>query len=344
MTDNKKTVNADRKENNSHNHDHVRNVQNHETHEHINFKEHEIQASSQANNQDNNQANNQTNNQKTRETTWEEEFEKHLHQLNQDLIKAVDPETHQQVFNEALHFFQEQQNKIITAGNKIRKLLRVVGKELETLDEEPSLVESEEYFETTLFALAKVAELRDPETAFHLERTREYSFLLAEKMNLDEDFCEKIYRVGPLHDIGKVGIKDSILLKPGKLSDEEFAEMQKHTLIGADTVRNVIGKHKVEETYIKMAEDITRSHHEKYDGSGYPQKVVGEDIPLAARIFALADAYDAIRSRRPYKDPLPHEVAMERIRKDAGTHFDPLVVKAFLEINEKFAEINDKYQ
>ncbi len=272
-----------------------------------------------------------------------DDFEKQLAEIAQDLKKAVDPETHQQNLAEIIQFFQCQHNKFLAVGNKFRKIIKYLGRELEAIDDESGLTEPEEYFETTLFALAKVAELRDPETSYHLERTREYSVQLSRQLELDKKFIEQIYRVGPLHDIGKVGIKDSILLKPGKLDETEFAEMKKHTLIGAETIRNVIGKQRLDKNYINMAEEIALSHHEKFDGSGYPQNLKGEDIPLAARIFALADAYDAIISRRPYKEPLPHETAVERITNDAGSHFDPEIVRAFLEIEKEFAEINETY-
>lgn len=252
-------------------------------------------------------------------------------------------ESQHRMFDEAFLFFREQHRKLVTAGTKLNNIAKFAGKELESLDREELSSIPDEYFENTIFALAKLAELRDPETGFHLERTREYSVLLARQMGLDEDFVRLIYRVGPLHDIGKVGIRDSILLKPGRLSDEEYGEMKRHTVIGKDTIINVIGRQETDEGFIKMAEEIVLSHHEKFDGNGYPEGLEGEGIPLSARIFALADAYDAIVSKRPYKEPLPHTEAVERIIRDSGTHFDPEIVKAFVEVETGFLEINRNY-
>jgi len=202
----------------------------------------------------------------------------------------------------------------------------------------------------TIFALAKLAESRDPETGQHLERIREYSLVLAKHLAadstnqavIDRDFVETLYLTSPLHDIGKVGIPDSVLLKPGKLTDEEFEVMKKHTEVGANTLNAALEQFP-SITYLHMARDITLSHHERYDGKGYPQGIAGEAIPLSARIVALADVYDALTSKRVYKEAFSHDIARGIIEKECGTHFDPKVGEAFLKNEEAFLAIKDAY-
>ncbi len=177
-------------------------------------------------------------------------------------------------------------------------------------------------------AISDLAEHRDNETGRHLERVSYYSRRLAEQMRLPHKFCEDIAVFAPLHDIGKVGIIDRILLSPRKFTPEEFEIMKKHTTIGHDILKN--------KPTLEMAAEITLSHQEKFDGTGYPHGLRGEDIPLSARIVAVADVYDALRSRRPYKDPWPHERAMSQICGESGTHFDPRVVEAFLQVEGEF--------
>lgn len=195
-----------------------------------------------------------------------------------------------------------------------------------------------------VFTLARLAESRDNETGLHLERMAEYSRRLAEELKSSEgsavttEYLEQLYKSSPLHDIGKVGIPDSILLKPGPLTSIEFRIMQRHTTIGGDTLRSVIERFSGQ-TFLTMAMEIAYSHHEKWDGSGYPHGLVGRDIPLSARVVALADAYDAITSARPYKDALDHESATERICRDVGKHFDPELVAAFDRCHEEFVDI-----
>lgn len=196
----------------------------------------------------------------------------------------------------------------------------------------------------TIFALAKLAESRDPETGEHLERVRNYCRLLSKKMGqmhlkyqgtIDDDFTQLIYETSPLHDIGKVAIPDNILLKPGRLTDDEFNVMKTHTLRGAQTIaamRSVFPNAK----FLEMAHAIILSHHEKYDGSGYPNGIAGEAIPLCARIMAVADVYDALTSVRVYKAAYTHEEAVRIIVRDSGRHFDPDVVAAFEGCLDKF--------
>jgi len=201
-------------------------------------------------------------------------------------------------------------------------------------------------------SLAGLTEGRDPETGRHLERTRNYSVVLAKQLHKDKkyrklitnEFIEDLYDAAPLHDIGKVGIRDAILLKESKLTNEEYEEMKKHVQIGKRLLQNTIDRFKLKQLFFIMGRDICAFHHEKYNGKGYPEGLKGEEIPLEARIFALCDAYDAIRSKRPYKDELSHEEAVRRIKSDSGEHFDPDIVDAFLKCEKEFLKINDAYK
>jgi response regulator RpfG family c-di-GMP phosphodiesterase len=197
-----------------------------------------------------------------------------------------------------------------------------------------------------VFGLAKLAEHRDADTGKHLERVTQFALLLAEELRtrpehacvIDERFVDALGRAMPLHDIGKVSVPDAILLKPGALTPAQFAAMKRHTEVGANAIQTVIDR-SPEARFLEVARDIAHYHHERYDGSGYPAGLAGELIPLAARIAAVADVYDALRTRRPYKEPLPHERALEMIRSASGTHFDPDVVDAFLRREREFAEL-----
>ncbi len=193
-----------------------------------------------------------------------------------------------------------------------------------------------------VFSLAKLAESRDQDTGAHLERIRDYSRLIAAQLRthpkygaeITADFIRAIYLTSPLHDIGKVGIPDAILLKPGKLTKEEFEIMKTHTTIGRDTLDASL-QADPNAQYLKLARDIAASHHERFDGSGYPQGLVGEDIPLAARIVAVADVYDALTTKRVYKDAFSHNKARQMIVEERGRHFDPIVVDAFLAVEHQ---------
>jgi len=200
-----------------------------------------------------------------------------------------------------------------------------------------------------IFAMARLSESRDNETGKHLDRVRSLcralASILAEstryKDRVSADYMDNIYHASPLHDIGKVGIQDSILLKPGKLEPEEFEIMKKHSLIGAETLGAVRMQYP-KNAFLNMGIAIARSHHEKWDGNGYPDGLVGEDIPLSARIMAVADVYDALRSVRHYKPPFSHEMACDIILKESGTHFDPGVVDAFVSKQEEMKDIFEK--
>lgn len=202
----------------------------------------------------------------------------------------------------------------------------------------------------TIHALSSLAEYRDDDTGQHIYRTQAFCRLLAEQLRdnpkcsdrITDSFIHNISCAAPLHDIGKVGIADNILLKPGKLTAEEFEIMKGHVMIGVKTLDSVREKYPNNE-FINIGLRLTRSHHEKWDGNGYPDGLAGEDIPLCGRIMAVADVYDALRSKRPYKDPFSHEKAMEIIQKDSGTHFDPDIVEAFISLEKEFARIRDEH-
>ena len=168
------------------------------------------------------------------------------------------------------------------------------------------------------------AEYKDEDTGDHILRMSRYSALIAEKMNLSDAMVKSILFAAPMHDIGKIGIADSILLKPGKLTKEEFDTMKTHTTIGAHILANSTAE------ILQISQQIAISHHEKWNGTGYPQGHAGEKIPMAGRIVCLADVFDALTSKRPYKDPYPVEVALDIIKKERGEQFEPRVVDIFL--------------
>ncbi|MEJ5299973.1 MAG: two-component system response regulator [Thermodesulforhabdaceae bacterium] len=205
-----------------------------------------------------------------------------------------------------------------------------------------------EAYKATIFAMAKLAEYRDDNTGHHIERVRLYVKTLAQQLAekspykdvITDTFIERIFEASPLHDIGKIAIPDAILLKPGRLTPEEMDIMKLHTVIGASVLKDVYSKHTSNE-FVAMSIEIAMSHHERWDGKGYPEGLKGEQIPLPARIVALADVYDALRSKRPYKDPMSHEKALEIIQSEKGGHFDPHVVDAFLEKHTVIEEISE---
>jgi len=203
--------------------------------------------------------------------------------------------------------------------------------------------------DTLIFSLAKLAESRDSETGEHLERMREYCLILAEQLGktnkyrdiVDADFVRTIYATSPLHDIGKVGIPDSILLKPGKLTENEYTVMKTHTTIGADTLAAAV-RDNPKTRFYRFAQDIVMTHHERFDGKGYPNGLAGEDIPLCGRILAVADVYDALTSKRVYKPAFTHETSKGIIVGDRGTAFDPDVVDAFLAVEGTFMKVRER--
>ena len=202
-----------------------------------------------------------------------------------------------------------------------------------------------------IFAISKLVESRDPETGNHLERIRYYSKTLAKSLQkkeyspkeIDELFIDNLFLTSPLHDIGKIGIPDYILLKPGQLDDREFNTMKNHTVIGYNTL-NEAAKKDIKADYLRMSADIALSHHEKYNGEGYPKGIKGDEIPLCARIVTLSDVYDALVSKRVYKKAFTHDMARSIIIGDKGKHFDPIIVDAFLSCEDQFIEIYEQYK
>lgn len=202
----------------------------------------------------------------------------------------------------------------------------------------------------TILALAKLAESRDDNTGQHLERVQSFSRILAERLAelgtypevLGSGFAENIYFACSLHDIGKVGISDQVLLKPGKLTRQEFEIMKTHARIGGDTLKSVHEKYP-NNNFIKMGIDIARWHHERWDGHGYPDGLAQEMIPLSARIMSVVDVYDALRSERPYKEGFSHQKACDIIAAGSGAQFDPAIVAAFIDVNKEFERVFEMY-
>lgn len=204
---------------------------------------------------------------------------------------------------------------------------------------------------TTIFAMSKLAESKDEETGAHLERMREYCRILAERLAetepykeaINQSFINCIYAASPLHDIGKVGIPDHVLLKRGRLDAQEWEVMKTHPVIGAETLRAVDEQHPGN-AFVEMGIQIAECHHEKWDGSGYPYGLKGKEIPLAARILALADVYDALTSARCYKDAFSHDKSRAIILESSGSHFDPAIVRAFSEREEEFVLVKSCFK
>ena len=205
--------------------------------------------------------------------------------------------------------------------------------------------------EATIHSLASLAEIRDMETGLHIIRTKLYVKALAEKLSTHPDFSrmldpgtvELMHKSAPLHDIGKVGIPDSVLLKPARLTPEEFEVMKQHPVLGSNALKEaetVLG----DSSFLNLAREIAYSHHEKWDGSGYPEGLKGDDIPLSGRLMALADVYDALVFKRVYKPAIPHAETKGIIIDDRGKHFDPRLVDAFLEIEDQFMDIASQYR
>ncbi len=190
----------------------------------------------------------------------------------------------------------------------------------------------------TIYRLAMAAEYRDMDTAMHIKRMAHYSALLAEEMGQSSAERELMLYAAPMHDVGKLGIPDAILLKPGKLTPEEFKVMESHTTIGGKILSNG------ESELMRASEEIALSHHEKWNGKGYPQGIEGEAIPLRGRICALADVFDALTSRRCYKPPFSFEKAVDIIKEDTGTHFDPAVSAAFMNRIDDVREVHTRFQ
>ena len=200
-----------------------------------------------------------------------------------------------------------------------------------------------------VLAMGSLAEVRDNETGNHIFRTQHYVRALAEAARsrfpdaLTDETIDILFRSAPLHDIGKVGIPDKILLKPGKLSAKEMAIMRTHPEIGRRAIM-AARRHLGDSLFLEIAEDIAYTHHERWDGTGYPRQLAGDAIPLVGRLMAVADVYDALVSRRVYKQPIPHEEAVTAILAERGKHFDPVLVDVFATVAETFDEIHRRFQ
>jgi putative two-component system response regulator len=205
--------------------------------------------------------------------------------------------------------------------------------------------------DVTILAMASLAETRDSDTGNHIRRTQFYVRALAERLKeherfsafLSENNIKTLFKSAPLHDIGKVGIPDRILLKPGRFEPHEFEIMKSHTTLGRDAIEHAEKALGTPVSFLTMAKEIAYSHQEKWDGSGYPEGLQGEAIPISARLMAVADVYDALISRRVYKEGMPHAKAVEIIREGRGCHFDPDMVDAFLAIQDEFQAIAGRY-
>ena len=205
--------------------------------------------------------------------------------------------------------------------------------------------------DVTILAMASMAETRDSETGNHIRRTQYYVKALADKLKthprfaatLTEPYIQMLFKSAPLHDIGKVGIPDRILLKPGRFEPHEFEIMKTHTTLGRDAIEHAERALGLTMPFLTLAKEIAYSHQEKWDGSGYPLGLAGEAIPLSARLMAVADVYDALISRRVYKDGMPHEKAVQIILDGKGSHFDPDMVDAFQELLEEFQAIAARF-
>lgn len=235
-------------------------------------------------------------------------------------------------------------NHLILQASKI-----LLEKQNEVLEEQvvKRTAQLSELQDVAMVAMGALAESRDPETGNHIRRTQRYVKVLAIEVAkhdkykdfLTPDVITSLYKSAPLHDIGKVGVEDSILLKPGKLTDEEFEEMKRHTTYGRDAIAAAETSIESADNFLIFAKEIAYSHQEKWDGSGYPEGLAGEDIPLSARLMAVADVYDALISKRVYKPAFPHSKAVSIITEGRGSHFEPLLVDCFLAVVDEFNQV-----
>lgn len=217
-----------------------------------------------------------------------------------------------------------------------RNLMRAYNQTLEE-DIRKATATIQDGYHETLQILSKVAEYKDPETSNHIKRVAHYCRILGKNMGLSEEEQEIIFYAAPLHDVGKVSIRDSILLKPGKLSEEEFSEMKRHSLKGFEMLEGV------KNPFLKAGAEIALSHHERYDGKGYPNGTQGEDIALYGRITSVADVFDALTSKRPYKEPWSIERACNLLKEESGKQFDPAVINAFFDCMDEILEVYNQF-
>lgn len=233
-----------------------------------------------------------------------------------------------------------------SAADFLRDQNVFLQKEVERRTQETKAIQ-----DVTILVMASLAETRDIETGNHIRRTQGYMRALARELQnhprfrsfLTDSTIEMLYKSAPLHDIGKVGIPDKILLKPGKLTPVEFEIMKTHTTLGRDAIEHAEETLGANVDFLRIAKEIALSHHEKWDGSGYPQGLSGEAIPISARLMAVADVYDALINRRVYKEPMPHAEAIQIITAGRGSHFDPDIIDAFLAKQDDLKAIAEKY-
>ncbi|KJK08360.1 MULTISPECIES: HD-GYP domain-containing protein [Pseudomonas] len=240
----------------------------------------------------------------------------------------------------------ETQLKIKAAADFLRDKNAFLEQEVQRRTREVAAIQ-----DVTIHAMASLAETRDNETGNHIRRTQHYINLLAELLRehprfrhfLDEQTIKLLFKSAPLHDIGKVGIPDRILLKAGRFTPEEFEIMKTHTTLGRDAIQHAEDQLGIDVDFLRLAKEIAYSHQEKWDGSGYPQGLAGDAIPISARLMAVADVYDALISRRVYKPGMSHAQAMEIIREGRGSHFDPDICDAFVANAERFRDIAARF-
>jgi putative two-component system response regulator len=236
--------------------------------------------------------------------------------------------------------------QISAAAELLRDHSKVLEKEIAKRTQEIVAMQ-----DVTILAMASLAETRDHDTGNHIRRTQFYVKTLAERLRthprfmsfFSDDVIEKLYKSAPLHDIGKIGIPDRILLKAGRFTPEEFEIMKTHTTIGRDAIVHAEAQLGMQVEFLRFAKEIAYSHQEKWDGSGYPEGISGDDIPVSARLMAVADVYDALISRRIYKDGMPHEEAVRMMTSGKGSHFDPDIFDAFVEVQEEFRAIATRF-
>ncbi|SME95084.1 HD-GYP domain-containing protein [Desulfovibrio gilichinskyi] len=227
---------------------------------------------------------------------------------------------------------KEQQDEIKNFASELNHMI-----EDKTAQLRKAIVELDHAHKESILHLCNAAEYKDEETAAHILRMSNYSALLAHELKLDREEVELIRISSPMHDVGKIGIPDSILLKPGPLDSNEWNIMKTHPVIGA----KILGRSNSK--YVNMGAIIAESHHEKWDGSGYPHGLSGENIPLPGRICAIADVFDALTSKRPYKEAFSTEVALPIMQEGKGVHFDPHILGVFFDNLDKIIEIKTKY-
>lgn len=227
---------------------------------------------------------------------------------------------------------------------EVRLLYKALNKQntmLETRVRDRTTELHDGYVET-IFTMTRAAEHKDEDTGAHVQRISYYCRLLSRALGQDEVFVDRIFYASPMHDVGKIGIPDHVLLKPGGFTSEEWSVMQTHALMGAE----ILGDSK--SPYLQMGAEIALNHHERWDGGGYPNGLKGESIPLAARIMNICDIYDALRSKRPYKPAFDHQTAVDIITVGDGrtqpAHFDPVILAAFTQCHRSFEDLYDSFQ